>query len=153
MRYRQECTQGEHERATRRWPCCNIRLEKTQSIQSFCAVRMAWILTVKEDGSKVTHNVDHEEDGTLLRLHRQIAAIFVTSYRMSFRRLDQEIVDGTWTAQNIRGSVGSQGENDYNDQEDKGMDPVCQDGGLQASHEGICYVVLRLAFILAAASL
>ena len=52
--------------------------------------------------------------------------------------LDEEVIDGTWGTKNVRGSIGSQGEEDNDDQKDKSVNPISQDSGLETSDEGVC---------------
>ena len=61
---------------------------------------------VHENGAKVAHNIDHEEDGSFFRSHCQVAALRVASDRMVLRSGSQEVVNFGGTPKIGIGGVG-----------------------------------------------
>ncbi|TLS22301.1 uncharacterized protein PpBr36_09872 [Pyricularia pennisetigena] len=95
------------------------------------------VAVVEKDGAEVADDVDDEEDGALPGLHRQIAAILVAVDGVAGCCLDEQVVHGRRGAKVFRRGVGREREYDDDDEQDEGVDPVGQDGRLQASDHGV----------------
>ena len=87
--------------------------------------------------SKVTNNVDDEEDSTLGRLHRQVRPASISINRMISSSLDQKVEDSTWRAKSAAGSICGECEDQDNDQKHEGVYPVSEEGSFDSSKHGV----------------
>jgi hypothetical protein len=73
---------------------------------------------VHEDSSKVTNDVDDEEDGTFTRLHSEVASLGIAFDWMQLGSLLEKVIDLAWASESIGGGIGSEGEHQEHDQDD-----------------------------------
>ena len=92
---------------------------------------------VKKDSAEVSDEVDDEEDGAFLRTHSQVRTACVALHGMSFRSLNEEVVDFARRSGDFVGGVGCEGEGEDDDNNDDGVDVVSEEGGLDAAEERV----------------
>lgn len=85
----------------------------------------------------LTNNVYDKEDGTLARLHGQVATVLVTCYGVPGSSLHKEVIDGGRGTQHVVGGVGGQGKNDDDDEQNERVSPIRQNGGPETSNHGV----------------
>jgi len=70
---------------------------------------------ITEDGTKVTNDVDDEEDGAFLGSHGKITALGISFNWMSPSSFHQQVVDLSWRAKNVVTSISSKSKDQDND--------------------------------------
>jgi len=95
------------------------------------------VAVVEEHGAEVADDVDDEEDGTLTRLHCEVAAVLVALHGVPLGSLGERIVDDGGRAENVGAGIGGESEDDDNDEQDESMHPVSQNRRLEATEHGV----------------
>lgn len=73
---------------------------------------------------ELTNNVDNKEDGTLARLHGEVAAFLVALDRVALGRLHQCVINGSGRAENLGRGIRGQRKDDDDDEKDERVHPV-----------------------------
>ena len=92
---------------------------------------------VAEDGTEVPDNVDDEEDCALLGTHGKVATLGVTLNRMCLGSGHERVVNLGRATKDTAGGIGSEGEDEYDDEEHDGVGVVGQEGSLDTTEHGV----------------
>lgn len=102
-----------------------------------CSNSLVPVTVVKVYGTKVSDQVDDEEDTTLTRLHGKITSLCISFDGMTSRSSLQRIVHSSRRSKNVVGSVRGKGEKEDDDQNDNGVDPISDEGRFDATEHGV----------------
>ena len=95
------------------------------------------ITIVHKYGTKVSNEVDDEEDGSLLRAHGEIAAFSISSYGVSLGRSDKFVIHSARTAEGTARCVGRKGKDEYDDKNHHSVYVVCEESCFDTAEHGV----------------
>jgi hypothetical protein len=92
---------------------------------------------VHEDCAKVTNNVDDKENGTVLALHRKVAAASIARHWVGRSERAEALVDYLCRSKRVAAGISRERKCQENDEQNDGVDVVSQKGGLDSSEHGV----------------
>jgi hypothetical protein len=102
-----------------------------------CSNRLVVVSVIHEHGTKVANNVDDEEDGAILALHREVATTGIARHWLDCRKLVQTFVNDLGRAKNIAARICRECKCQENDEQDDRVHVVGQKRGLDPTKHGV----------------
>lgn len=126
------------------WRCSNsLIVVCLLSVSDNTPCRGTLTSIVHEDSSEVANDVDDEEDSAIFAPHRQIASTSIARNGCRRRKLLQTIVNSFRRAEPITSGISRERESEKDDEEDDGVDVVCEEGGFDPTKHSVDYDTQR----------